>query len=113
MGACIRISGVFSRRSIIAPPVVRNALDSVSEVTRLAENERSESRWMGDFRHTIPCALDRRLSAKKHRDSQKNMPNPWYGTVLALSCSTNHQPTPPFTGTQSSSNSAQARSRET
>jgi hypothetical protein len=46
VAARTRISGVFSRRSINAPPVVRNARDSVSLVTRFhAENGRRESRW--------------------------------------------------------------------
>jgi hypothetical protein len=62
------------------------------------------------FRGTIPCGLESSFWMKKCPNQRKNMPNPWCGTALPLSCYTNQRPTRAQARTQKSGNSAR-RSR--
>jgi hypothetical protein len=103
-------TNVFQVRSILASRVVGDPGGPVSEVANYMPKMDPREPLEADLHHTIPCTLDRRLRAKKRRDFQKNVPNPWYGTALPLSCYTNQRPTRAQARTQKSGNSAR-RSR--
>ena len=58
------------------------------------------------FQPTIPCAAKSASRSKNMKRFGHNMRNPWYGTVLALSCSTNHRLVPFHCRLQTPRNSA-------
>ena len=58
------------------------------------------------FQRTMRCAVKSASRSKNLRALGHNMRNPWYGTALALSCSTNHRLVPFLCRLQTPPNSA-------